>query len=381
MRNAAIPYKVAPNASRPHHDRGSPRADRITSASRRHHGARFPASRPGTGIPWRPRTPQHHASGRRASSRTGPSSASRARFATVAQLRRLDCLSRRRRPLSPGRLLGLPVGPPRGSSPASSRASRTSSACPSSTRSATGKAGPSPAGSSPTLSTAGTLLGEAYDATDPDFRRALLRCRSCGTRRPGTSSTTSPATSCGSSTRGLRRPSPTTASCSHRPSCWAEIDSAQRRAVYDNLLTTPVYQAGFTTSQAAYESTPPRASTTKLVELDGPARRPPLSCSATSRARPTGACSPRSCASTPSTPCHFKCSLRARGRLPEPLALPARPLPATRDRRDGQAPTRSAAHYYGTHTDLNPHRIIALPPAAALNAPHSRAALGAASAA
>jgi glutathionyl-hydroquinone reductase len=38
-------------------------------------------------------------------------------------------------------------------------------------------------------------------------------------------------------------------------------------------------------------------------------------------------------------------------------------------------------HYYCTHTDLNPHRIVALPPAADLNAPHSRAALSTASAA
>ena len=77
---------------------------------------------------------------------------------------------------------------------------------------------------------------------------------------------------------------------------------------------------------------------------------------------------------------HFKCSLARVVDFPNLW-------PYLRDLygRPGIAETvkldQIRAHYYGTHTDLNPHRIIALPPAAALNAPHSRAALSTASAA
>ena len=73
---------------------------------------------------------------------------------------------------------------------------------------------------------------------------------------------------------------------------------------------------------------------------------------------------------------HFKCNLRRDRRLPEPLALPARPL-----RTPGVAETvdmdQIKRHYYCTHGGINPSAIVPVGPALDFDEPHEREALAA----
>ncbi len=76
------------------------------------------------------------------------------------------------------------------------------------------------------------------------------------------------------------------------------IDALNTR-LYDDV-NNAVYAAGFSRDQADYEQIV--RTHVRDARRDGRApRRRAGSCSATPRSRPTGACSPRCCASTPST--------------------------------------------------------------------------------
>ena len=72
-------------------------------------------------------------------------------------------------------------------------------------------------------------------------------------------------------------------------------------------------------------------------------------------------CSRRSCASTPSTTATSSCNLPPPDRLPEPLGLRARPLPAARLRRNRRL-RRDQAPLLHDPRPINPTRIVPLGP-------------------
>ena len=243
-----------------------------------------------------------HARSRRRASITSPSLC-REMFAVVCILGERDRRSLRppAEPRSAAALRAAPSAttstsrsPARGRSgrrsSAPSSASRTRSASPTPTRTATSAAGPSPAGASPTSSTASSFLEQAYDATDPDYDGRVTV-----------------------------------------PVLWDKEDgqivsneSADIVRIFDEWAGGDLYPRGQArrdrrAQRVDLQRVPERRLPRRLRPLTGglrrglprrlrrarPARGAPAASAATSPAtrspRPTGACSPRCCASTPST--------------------------------------------------------------------------------
>ena len=208
------------------------------------------------------------------------------------------------------------------------------------------------------------FLSEAYRATDPNYHGASPS-RSCGTSRRSASSATRTTTSAHVQQRV--RDFATNAYDFYPPDLRGEIDTINQ-LVYERV-NNGVYRAGFATAQRPYERAAKRLFET-LDELDArlAAQRYLLGQRMTEsdwRLFPTlirfdavyhG---------------HFKCNLR---RIVDYPNL----WPYLRDlyQHDGIAETVNfdhiKRHYYMTHDEINPTRIVPIGPALDLNAPHGR---------
>ena len=142
----------------------------------------------------------------------------------------------------------------------------------------------------------------------------------------------------------------------------AEIDALNDR-IYD-AVNNGVYKAGFTTNQEIYERRG-RATLRDARRARRAARVAALPVRRRCRSRPTGACSRRCCASTPSTTstssarCGGSSTTRTCGRTR-----------ATSTSGPGIAETVRfddiRRHYYCTHPMINPNKLVAVQPEARL---------------
>ena len=157
-----------------------------------------------------------------------------------------------------------------------------------------------------------------------------------------------------------------TAGCTPRD-LRGEIERLNTRIYRD--LQNAVYEAGFARSQAAYEEAARRVFATLawLEELLGERRY----LAGDGSPRRTGACSPRSCASTRSTSTTSAATCAG--------SWTTRTCGATRaSSTSGRASRTTVAidqirrHYYTTHDSLEPSRIIPIGPALDFAAPHRR---------
>ncbi len=215
----------------------------------------------------------------------------------------------------------------------------------SSTRSATSAAGGSAAAATTDPVNGFEFLSQAYEATEPDFddrvsvpvlwdrergeivnneSADILRMLSTAFARAG---------------RAPGRARPPRSARRDRRAQPPHLRERQRRRLQGRLRPPP----GRLRARGA---TAVRQSSTSSTRAWPSA----ASCSATRRSRPTGACSPRSCASTPSTRSTSSAPLRKLVEYRAPVAVCARPLPVagrgrtrcplTRSARTTTAPTR-----------------------------------------
>ncbi len=150
-----------------------------------------------------------------------------------------------------------------------------------------------------------------------------------------------------------------------------DIDELNK-LIYENV-NNAVYRAGFATKpgglRAATSRPCSRRSTSSICGWPSAA-----SCSDPTRWRPTGGCSPRCCASTPST----RSTSSARSAS---WSSTSSLWPYARDlyQWPGVAETVSfdeiRAHYYRTHPMINPSGIMAMLPAASFEESTTRASL------
>ena len=137
------------------------------------------------------------------------------------------------------------------------------------------------------------------------------------------------------------------------PSCASEIDELNEW-IYGEFQNG-VYRAGFSRSQEAYDEAF-RGVFAALERLEAHARERRYLPASRSRS-PTGGCCPRCCASTPSTT--RTSAATASGWSSTRTCSATRPTStSSRTSRETFALDEIKRHYYTTHDELNPKRII-----------------------
>ena len=149
----------------------------------------------------------------------------------------------------------------------------------------------------------------------------------------------------------------------------AEID-AVNDVVYTDV-NNGVYKGGFARSAGGVRGGG-RTRCSRRSTSSRRGSRASATCSATRSPRRTGGCSPRWCASTRSTRCTSSATCARHRGLPESVALPARPVPGARRRRDGRLRPHQAPLLPDASVQLNPTRIVPISNGPDPSAPHGR---------
>ena len=202
---------------------------------------------------------------------------------------------------------------------------------------------------------------------------AASPCRCCGTSSASASSTTPTTTSAHVRTR-VRRVRGASAARPLSAATFAPAIDALNALLYENGQQRRLSRRLCDPSGAATNARLDACSK-RSTDLKTASRRGAIS-SARSPSRPIGASSARSCASTPSITDTSSAICAA-----SPTTRISTAICAISTRSTGIAETvdfdHIKRHYYYTHDDINPTRIVPIGPIMDLTAPHGREGLGA----